>query len=191
MREKPINFDLESHQSLSAKHRYYRNCPANKTGSHFTRWEWKLSESLGDLTIWSAILASNQLWQTQAHSCQCHRLLQNEPILLVCCKSCGICCQASVWQRFELRVGRKEHIKYCGEMRRAPACRGGGILSEWTRMIWTAGRAVVQKLPQLTAGSELCSAATVYYVSTLSTWMQPAASCLSLLRAFKYFSQTT
>lgn len=119
MREKPINFDLESHQSLSAKHRYYRNCPANKTGSHFTRWEWKLSESLGDLTIWSAILASNQLWQTQAHSCQCHRLLQNEPILLVCCKSCGICCQASVWQRFELRVGRKEHIKYCGEMRRA------------------------------------------------------------------------
>lgn len=116
----PRNLISESYHCLPAKCACQRNWPTNKMGSHFSagRSENCLKVLGGDLTIWSAISASNQFWQTQAHSCQSRGLLRNEPILLVCCKGWGMCCQASIWQRFGVRVGRRKRIKYCGEMKR-------------------------------------------------------------------------
>lgn len=164
--------------------------------THFCRWSSGTVSKFGRFvnSISNFFFTSNQSWQTQAHSCQRHGLRRNEPILLVWAANAEGCVVRQAFGRGSgLWVGWKEGIKYCGERKRgasvwALAWRGRGILNEWRRMGRAARRAAVQRLPRLTAGCELRSAATVYYLLPLSTWMQPTDSQLNPLRVFQDFT---
>lgn len=151
-------------------HNVTDNWPTNKMGSHLGRGE----QCLKVWTIWQfdqQFWGRNQSWQTQAHSCQCRGLLQNEPVLLVCCKGWGMCCQASIWQRFGVGIRRRKHIKYCGEMKQLvyglqPAVVEVYWTSEWGRAEQQGGLWCRDCLNSPQA-LNCASAATVYYLSAV------------------------
>lgn len=129
--------------------------------------------------------ASNKSWQTRPPLLSVPRglLPPNESILLICRWSWEIGCQTSIWQRFELVVGKDRGTVNTVERWSRPEykLRPKGvwsILRKWTGMNTTARRAPARRPPQLTEGSKLSSAAALYYISTLSIWVQLAASTL-------------
>lgn len=94
-----MQFDFHSHQVLSAS-ACHKNWPTNEMGSHFLQVGAKTVSKFGRfdnlISNFSQVISSGRHKPTPFSAAG---LLQNESILLVCCKGWGMCCQASIWQR--------------------------------------------------------------------------------------------
>lgn len=94
----------------------------NEMGRHWLQVRSEMClKSLDDLTIWSAILASNQFWQTRGpHSCQSHRLPQKWAHITRLQRGLEgyVLSGEAFWRRFGVGAGRRKRIKHCGEMKR-------------------------------------------------------------------------